>query len=53
MIYPLKESNPITYYWPQTPEGPWWSFQEINYSTFKFYKDNGYPVWPSDIPLPF
>lgn len=53
MIYPLKESNPITYYWPQTPDGPWWSFQEIDYATFKSYKDSGFHVWPSDIPLPF
>ena len=53
MIYPLKQSAPVTYYWPQSPGGPWWSVESISADQYKYYREYGYHVWPSDIPLPF
>ncbi len=53
MIYPLKQSYPITYYWPQTPDGPWWDVKSISSDEYQNYREYGFHVWPSDIPLPF
>ena len=52
-IYTIKESYPVTYYWPNTPDGPWWNAISIQAETYYYYKEHGWQDWPSDLPLPF
>lgn len=52
-VYTVKESRPFAYYWPETPDGPWWNPEVIDYETYKFWLERGMAVWPSNIPLPF
>ena len=52
-VYPVKEFGPFSYYWPDSPDGPWFTKEEI--SEYQYYNDNWYSrfhLWPSDIPLP-
>ena len=52
-VYPVKEFGPFAYYWPDSPEGPWFSIEKI--TEYQYYHDDWYSrghIWPSDIPLP-
>lgn len=53
-VYEVLGGNPFTFYWPNTPDGPWFvrrSLTEYEYNHDPFYSNC--PVWPSDIPLPY
>jgi hypothetical protein len=53
-VYDVIDGGPFTYYWPNTPDGPWFvrrSLTEYEYNHDPFYSNCH--VWPSDIPLPY
>jgi hypothetical protein len=53
-VYEVLGGNPFTFYWPNTPDGPWFvrrSLTEYEYNHDPFYSNCH--VWPSDIPLPY
>ena len=50
-VITVRELGPITYYWPNTPEGPWFTVETV--SEYRYNNELGnYQIWPSDIPLP-
>lgn len=52
-VYSVKEFGPFSYYWPNTPDGPWFSKTEITENQFN--NDSWYSrfrFWPSDVPIP-
>ena len=48
-VYEAKSKGPFAFYWPDTPDGPW--FKWISVSEYE-YNQCVWPVWPSDVPLP-
>jgi len=50
-VYPIKEFGPFSYFWPETPEGPWFKVTEISESQY-YNEYRNKAIWPADIPLP-
>ena len=48
-VYEAKSKGPFAFYWPDTPDGPW--FKWISVTEYE-YHECIWPVWPSDVPLP-